>query len=223
MTKTSIAYLHLRFFDVETRFAVGADEGNSVWVVLVGGSALCRSLDVDPLPSRVGGVYKSLLRGCDGWRYRRLVCRYCPVPTPLGIAYSSHGHHPAQQGAYLTDLVDDVVNWFEEDIARSDSTTRQRLEEGTRKLGDALSEDALMQGWINDQILAMAGPLVERYRSEIGRYIAERIEAWNEKELVEQLESHVGKDLQFIRINGTLVGGLVGVIIHLGTEFALQM
>ncbi|MOA43745.1 hypothetical protein D3C78_1659270 [compost metagenome] len=80
-----------------------------------------------------------------------------------------------------------------------------------------------MHGWINDQILAMAGPLVERYRSEIGRYIAERIEAWNENELVEQLESHVGKDLQFIRINGTLVGGLVGVIIHLGTQLLLQM
>jgi len=130
--------------------------------------------------------------------------------------------HPALH-SYLTDMVDDVVTWFEQDVVRGDPTTRQRLEEGSRKLGQALSEDALMQGWINDRILAMAGPLVERYRSEIGRYIAERIEAWNENELVEQLESHVGKDLQFIRINGTLVGGLVGVIIHLGTQLILQM
>lgn len=128
--------------------------------------------------------------------------------------------HPALH-AYLTGLVDDVVNWFEADIAQEHSELRAHLGKGTRKLGEALSEDLPMQAWINDQILALAGPLVERYRSEIGRYIAERIEAWNDEELVEQLESQVGKDLQFIRINGTLVGGLVGVLIHLATELAM--
>jgi uncharacterized membrane-anchored protein YjiN (DUF445 family) len=129
--------------------------------------------------------------------------------------------HPALH-AYLTGLVDDVVNWFEEDIAQENSELREHLGKGARKLGEALSQDLPMQAWINDQILAMAGPLVERYRSEIGRYIAERIEAWNDEELVEQLESQVGKDLQFIRINGTLVGGLVGVLIHLATELAMR-
>jgi uncharacterized membrane-anchored protein YjiN (DUF445 family) len=130
--------------------------------------------------------------------------------------------HPALLG-YLSGLVDDVVNWFENDIGQEDSELRSYLGKGTRKLGEALAEDLPMQAWINDQILAMAGPLVERYRSEIGRYIAERIEAWNDQELVEQLESQVGKDLQFIRINGTLVGGLVGVLIHLATEFAMRL
>lgn len=125
--------------------------------------------------------------------------------------------HPTLH-SYLTGLVDDVVNWFEEDIHKEDSELRYRLGQGTRKLGEALAEDIQMQAWINDQILLLAGPLVERYRGEIGRYIAERIEAWNEEELVQQLERHVGKDLQFIRINGTLVGGLVGVVIHFLTS-----
>jgi len=125
--------------------------------------------------------------------------------------------HPALHD-YLTGLVDDMVNWFETDIHSDASTLRQHLNNGALKLGEALSEDTAMRSWINEQILIAASPLVERYRAQIGHYIAECIEAWNEQELVEQLEAHVGKDLQFIRINGTLVGGLVGLLIHVGTQ-----
>jgi uncharacterized membrane-anchored protein YjiN (DUF445 family) len=125
--------------------------------------------------------------------------------------------HPALHD-YLTNLVDDMVNWFETDIHSDASTLRQHLNSGALKLGEALSEAPAMRSWINEQTLIAAGPLVERYRAQIGHYIAERIEAWNEQELVEQLEAHVGKDLQFIRINGTLVGGLVGLVIHVGTQ-----
>ena len=125
--------------------------------------------------------------------------------------------HPALH-SYLTGLVDSVVDWFEADIHSDQSTLRQQLNAGVLKLGEALSEDAAMQSWINEQVLALAGPMVERYRAQIGDYIRERIEQWNEEELVEQLEAHVGRDLQFIRINGTLVGGLVGVLIHVGTQ-----
>ncbi len=55
-----------------------------------------------------------------------------------------------------------------------------------------------MQRWINEQIRTITGPMVERYRTQIGNYIAERIETWNEKELLAQLERRVGKDLQII-------------------------
>ncbi|WP_312929342.1 DUF445 family protein, partial [Stutzerimonas nitrititolerans] len=55
---------------------------------------------------------------------------------------------------------------------------------------------------------------------QIGRYIAERVENWESAELVQQLENSVGKDLQFIRINGTLVGGLVGLVLHALTQLA---
>ena len=125
--------------------------------------------------------------------------------------------HPALH-SYLTGLVDSVVDWFEADIHSDTSTLRQHLNAGVLKLGEALSEDPAMQSWINEQVLALAGPMVERYRAQIGDYIRDRIEQWNEEELVEQLEAQVGRDLQFIRINGTLVGGIVGVLIHVGTQ-----
>ena len=55
---------------------------------------------------------------------------------------------------------------------------------------------------------------VERYGAELTAVITHTIERWDGKEAARRIELHVGRDLQFIRINGTIVGGLVGVLIH---------
>ena len=55
---------------------------------------------------------------------------------------------------------------------------------------------------------------VERYGTEVIAVITHTIERWDGREASRRIELHVGRDLQFIRINGTIVGGLVGVIIH---------
>ena len=55
-------------------------------------------------------------------------------------------------------------------------------------------------------------------RAEIGTFVAEIVARWDTKTLVDRLELQVGKDLQYIRINGTLVGGLVGLIIFVVTR-----
>ncbi|HZF86311.1 MAG TPA: DUF445 family protein, partial [Burkholderiaceae bacterium] len=54
----------------------------------------------------------------------------------------------------------------------------------------------------------------ERYREDIRRYIEERVAGWDTAELADEVERNIGRDLQFIRINGTVVGGLVGLAIH---------
>ena len=60
---------------------------------------------------------------------------------------------------------------------------------------------------------------IERYREDIRRYIVERVGQWNADEMTLELERNIGRDLQFIRINGTLVGGLVGLLIHTVTRW----
>ncbi len=66
-----------------------------------------------------------------------------------------------------------------------------------------------------DQVAAdLAVFAVDRYGSEVTAIITHTIEQWDGKEASQRIELHVGRDLQFIRINGTIVGGLVGVIIH---------
>ncbi|MGE4408706.1 DUF445 domain-containing protein [Pseudomonas sp.] len=121
--------------------------------------------------------------------------------------------HPATS-RYFQSLWQELSDWLEQDLASDDSRIGRRIVALCRGLGDALAADDAMRGWINEQLMAAAPAMLERYREQIGRYIAQRVENWESHELVERLEQSVGKDLQYIRINGTLVGGLVGLLLH---------
>ncbi|HCL16748.1 MAG TPA: DUF445 domain-containing protein, partial [Pseudomonas sp.] len=105
--------------------------------------------------------------------------------------------------AYFGNLWQELTAWLESDLARDDSRIGRRIVALCRGLGDGLAADESMRNWINEQLLAATPGLLERYRGQIGAYIAQRVENWESRELVEQLEQSVGKDLQYIRINGT--------------------
>lgn len=126
--------------------------------------------------------------------------------------------HPAL-GDYLHGLWDELLAWLRDDLGREDSAIRARLAAVAGALGERLQADAAMRRWINEQILAGAPRAIERYREDIRRYIEERVGQWNAREMTVELERHIGRDLQFIRINGTLVGGLVGLTIHAVTQW----
>ena len=57
-------------------------------------------------------------------------------------------------------------------------------------------------------------PLVEENRAAIGRFIEDRVNEWHADKFVQEMERELGPDLQFIRINGTVVGGLAGLAIY---------
>ncbi len=125
--------------------------------------------------------------------------------------------HPAL-GEYLHDLWRELLAWLHDDLGRADSTIRQRIAQMAGSAGARLAQDAEIRRWINEQITAAAPLAIERYREDIRRYIVERVAQWNADEMTRELERNIGRDLQFIRINGTLVGGLVGLLIHTVTE-----
>jgi uncharacterized membrane-anchored protein YjiN (DUF445 family) len=77
----------------------------------------------------------------------------------------------------------------------------------------SLEADPVRRERINDALRRLALQIVLPRRAEVGAYIAEVVERWDTSTLVNRLELQVGKDLQYIRINGTVVGGLVGLII----------
>lgn len=126
--------------------------------------------------------------------------------------------HPAL-GQYLHGLWGELLAWLEADLQRPESSIGARIAELAQALGQRLSADASMRRWINEQITGAAPLAIERYREDIRRYIVERVDAWNTQEMTVELERNVGRDLQFIRINGTLVGGLVGLVIHSMTQW----
>jgi uncharacterized membrane-anchored protein YjiN (DUF445 family) len=125
--------------------------------------------------------------------------------------------HPAL-GDYLHGLWGELLAWLHDDLGRDDSAIRQRIASMAGALGTRLQGDEAIRRWINEQIEAAAPLAIERYREDIRRYIEERVGEWNAQEMTLELERHIGRDLQFIRINGTLVGGLVGLLIHTVTQ-----
>jgi uncharacterized membrane-anchored protein YjiN (DUF445 family) len=127
--------------------------------------------------------------------------------------------HPALTD-YLHGLWGQAIAWIQSDLVATDSALRDQVALGARAVGERLGADAAMQGWINEQIRTAAPRWIERYREDIRRYIIARVADWNAAEMTNELERNIGRDLQFIRINGTLVGGLVGLAIYASTQLA---
>lgn len=66
---------------------------------------------------------------------------------------------------------------------------------------------------LDDWCVAVTAPLVDEYREVARDYIADRVKLWSAEDLAEQLELGIGADLQYIRYNGTLIGGLIGLLL----------
>ncbi len=101
-----------------------------------------------------------------------------------------------------------------EALADPDSDVRLRADDYLAALGDRLVTDPEFQDLTNRRIADAVGYLVERYGDEAALLISETVARWDATEASRRIELQVGRDLQFIRINGTVVGALAGVAIH---------
>ncbi|MBS2938820.1 DUF445 domain-containing protein [Nocardioides sp. J2M5] len=95
-----------------------------------------------------------------------------------------------------------------------DGAVRQRLLAELTAFSARLRDDPALRERLDRYAADSAVFLVGRYGAELTTVITHTIERWDGKEAARRIELHVGRDLQFIRINGTIVGGLVGVLIH---------
>jgi uncharacterized membrane-anchored protein YjiN (DUF445 family) len=98
--------------------------------------------------------------------------------------------------------------------ADEESELRRRIRDGVRSFGARLASDARLQGKADGWLEAAAEYVVARYRDEITSLISETVAGWDAAEASRKIEANVGRDLQFIRINGTVVGALAGLLIH---------
>ena len=98
--------------------------------------------------------------------------------------------------------------------ADPESELRQRIESAVLSFGSQLRDDPALQAKVDDWLVSFAVTVVEQSRGEIGDLIATTVERWDPAESTRRIELQVGRDLQFIRINGTVVGGLAGLFIY---------
>ena len=95
-----------------------------------------------------------------------------------------------------------------------EGAVRDRLGRELAAFGARLRQDAELRSRIDGAAADLSVFAVERYGAELTAVITHTVERWDGREAARRIELHVGRDLQFIRINGTIVGGLVGLVIH---------
>lgn len=121
--------------------------------------------------------------------------------------------HPKVQ-EYVQGLWDDIHAALRRDLSNEDSALARHLESAMLAMGRKLGEDGALRDAINNHVLSGARKLTDSLRSGVTEHISRTVKNWDERHLVNELELSVGPDLQYIRFNGTLVGGLIGVVLH---------
>jgi uncharacterized membrane-anchored protein YjiN (DUF445 family) len=120
--------------------------------------------------------------------------------------------------AYLGSVWDEVRRLLLAEARSPSSGLKQLFVRGIVSTGQGMMADEALRGrlnrWIENFVVKFAVPK----RAEIGRFIAEVVRGWDARTVSDRIELAVGGDLQYIRINGTLVGGLVGCLLFLASE-----
>lgn len=120
--------------------------------------------------------------------------------------------------AWLASLWDETKRALVDATARPGSELRHRTAVTAARLGQRVVEEPELQARLDAAVERFVEYVVDNYRSEVSRLIEATIEKWDGAATSRKLELQVGRDLQFIRINGTIVGGLAGVAIHAASQ-----
>ncbi len=123
-------------------------------------------------------------------------------------------------GALVAEGWNRFVAWVRKDVAEEHGVVRPGFELFLLQMGGRLGHDAALRDRLNLWVALETENLTERYKSEVAAFVAEQVKAWDTRHMVSTIELAIGKDLQYIRINGTLVGGMLGLLIHALTSLA---
>jgi uncharacterized membrane-anchored protein YjiN (DUF445 family) len=121
--------------------------------------------------------------------------------------------HP-QLREWSASLWGEVKDVLREQAAEPDSELRRRIADGVQALGRRLCEDEALKAKAEEMIEQAVAYMAEHFHDELAELISGTVERWDASETSSKLELLLGRDLQWIRINGTVVGGLAGVVIH---------
>ncbi len=125
--------------------------------------------------------------------------------------------HPALR-AWTSTLWQDLRKTLVAASGDPNSALRTTLTDGIVRLGERLGDDVDLRSKVDDWAERTVLYLLDQYRDEVAELISGTIARWDAADASRRIELQVGRDLQFIRINGTVVGGIVGLVIHLATQ-----
>lgn len=120
---------------------------------------------------------------------------------------------------YSQDIWDSIKNSLSNELIEEHSALKNYLKKNLAELSANLQTDEKLQHKIDQWVRVTGYKYILKNTHQAANLISSTVGNWQGEELSEKLELEVGKDLQFIRVNGTLVGGLVGLIIYTVTNF----
>ncbi len=105
-------------------------------------------------------------------------------------------------------------SFLEQDARAPDSQVRRQLEAMLVDVGGQLARDPAIRAEINHGMVRVLADFVQTQKSGVGRFIADQVRSWDIDMLIGRIELTVGRDLQYIRFNGAMIGGLAGLALH---------
>ena len=125
-------------------------------------------------------------------------------------------------GKLARNIWDNVKNFIERSASGETQVLQQLLAKMFVEAGEALAGDAELRAEINQGLIAVLRTVVAEQKSGVSTFIADQVKAWDMQQLITLIEINVGKDLQYIRFNGSLIGGLAGLALYT-LEYLLRL
>lgn len=123
-------------------------------------------------------------------------------------------------GRYVGGLWGSLKAWLAQDLRDPQSVFHQSVAAGGTWLGEQLTRDPQLRQALRSQLEEAATRLAPEFADFLARHVRDTVRAWDGREMADQIELNIGKDLQAIRVNGTIVGGVIGLVLHLLTYLA---
>jgi len=115
---------------------------------------------------------------------------------------------------YIGELWQDLRGWLKDDLNSEDSRVQERVRLAALWLGETLAADEALRASMNQHLEDAARSVAPEFAAFLTRHISDTVKSWDARDMSQQIELNIGRDLQFIRINGTLVGGTIGLILY---------
>ncbi|OGU01150.1 MAG: hypothetical protein A2079_05260 [Geobacteraceae bacterium GWC2_48_7] len=115
---------------------------------------------------------------------------------------------------YVKNLGNDLKAWLSNDLKQPQSKIQEKITEAISGFGTTLSRSGELKESLNEHLEILVVRYGDSVRTAVAKHISGTIQAWDNDDYVNEIELSIGSDLQFIRMNGTLVGGIIGLLLH---------
>ena len=124
-------------------------------------------------------------------------------------------------GRLVQSLWSGVRDIVAKNVSGESDLLQRHLSRAFVEIGRQLAADADMRAEINQGMVVVLKSFIAEQKSGVSVFIADQVKAWDMRQLIELIELNIGRDLQYIRFNGTLIGGLAGLALH-GIEVLIR-